>query len=374
MRRSPPRLLFVLHDELMGGATISLLRLVEPLSEHGWKPIFWVPQPGAAAEAIRSSGYASGGRWRPVATSVAGLRQPPGLSRRLAATPSYLAAYARFVRAANPTVIHANSLYSFAEGLAGRALGVPTLLHLFDMVPTSWKAEPVRRMVRHGFDESIAVSHACARSYATGGWQPAVVEDAVPIPREANPVRRNPKPFVVATVGVISRRKGSDLFVRAAEAMRRSRPDIEFRMIGAASEPLDREWASEVLQRARAAGIKHSEAADVAREMADWDALVLPSRRDPFPLVVMESMAAGLPVIASSVDGIPEQIGADSGVLVESENVSQLIEAIDRVSTMSYEDRTQLSFAARARAEEKFSIERQAMEMDTAYRSIAGRF
>src|SRR5439155_15177290 len=77
-----------------------------------------------------------------------------------------------------------------------------------------------------------------------------------------------------------------------------------------------------------------------------WDVFVLPSRTDAFPLASLEAMAAGVPIVASSVDGIPEQIThLEHGVLVPPEDVEALAEWIVRL----YDDgalRVQLAAAA----------------------------
>ena len=122
-------------------------------------------------------------------------------------------------------------------------------------------------------------------------------------------------------------------------------------------------------QAAKAAGVVYMERTDVEREMRNWDAVVLPSRRDPFPLVVLEAMAAGLPVIASSVDGIPEQIGSDGGVLVDADDAPQLADAIGQISMMSVKERARLGSAARSRASSRFTIGRQASEMHDVYQA-----
>lgn len=372
--REPPgrrrRLLVAFHEEYLNGATIAVLRLIEPLTERGWDVAFWVPRPGPAHDLLRERYARVEGARRPIASGLAALRLPPGVPRRLAATPGYLNAFARFVRAVSPDVLHSNSLYSFAEAFSGRALGVPTVLHLHDMAPASWKAEPVRQIARRVVDLSVAVSQACADSYETGGWSPTVVHGAAPLPTERCEIRRDPKPFVVGTVGVISRRKGTDVFVEAAERLRTTNPGIELHMIGSPTDPLDRRWGVDLLKRARSAGIRHRDHADVASALREWDAFVLPSRRDPFPLVMLEAMAAGLPAIGARVDGIEEQLSPRSGVLVTPEDPAELAATIRRVAALSMQERLAMADAARSRVEANFTLERQATGMDSAYRSV----
>lgn len=366
------RVLVALHDPLLNGATIAVLRTLPLLEERGWEFAFWVPAPGPAYDHLREAGYRVGGCERPVATSLLALRNPPGVGRRLAATPLYLRRFARFARGVGPDLVHSNSLYSFAEALVSRALGIPTALHLHDMAPTSWKAAVVRRICRHGADACFAVSDACARSYAGGGWMPEVVHGGAPIPESATELRRSPRPFVFGTVGVVSPRKGSDLFVEAAAGMATGEDGIGFRLIGAATDPLERAWGLEVLARARAAGIECRGAADVETEMRTWDAFVLPSRRDPFPLVMLEAMALGLPVIGSRVDGIPEQIGTDglSGVLVAPDDPAALRHAMEAMAAEPFERRAEMGAAARRRIGLRFDLERLADGTDAVYRRL----
>ena len=354
----------------MNGATIAVIRLLEPLRGLGWDISLWAPVPGPAFDWLSERGFEVAGLPRPIASGLQALREPPGVRRRIEATPGYLTGFAKRMREVRPDVVHANSLYSFAEALTSKAMGVPTVMHLHDMAPSSWKAEPVRQMTRRALDRAVAVSEACASSYATGQWAPDVVHGAAPLPDDSCEIRASPDPFTVGTVGVISKRKGSDLFVEAAERLQRSHPEIELHMIGSPTDPLDREWGERVLKRARAAGVRHISRGDVAKKMSEWDAFVLPSRRDPFPLVTLEAMAAGLPVIGSRADGIPEQLGADGGVLVDSEDTTALVNAIARMAALPAAERRRMGQAARARVERLFTIGRQAEGMDDQYRRV----
>jgi len=67
---------------------------------------------------------------------------------------------------------------------------------------------------------------------------------------------------------------------------------------------------------------------EVAKEMQQSDALVHFSKYENLPCVVNEALCCGLPVISSNVGGIAELIHEDNGMLVESENIQQLANAM----------------------------------------------
>ncbi len=69
----------------------------------------------------------------------------------------------------------------------------------------------------------------------------------------------------------------------------------------------------------------------VMEMLKDMDALVLPSYSEGFPLVVMEAMAAGLPIIATPVGSIPDMIGDGGGVLVKLKDGTSIAEAVEKI-------------------------------------------
>jgi glycosyltransferase involved in cell wall biosynthesis len=370
---SARRALLALHDPMLGGAALAVLRCAPLLEERGWHLTYWVPGRGPAYDWLRDRGAEVAGEPRPLASSVRALREPPGIRRRLAAAPAYLRRFRGALRDASPDVVHANSLYSFAEGLASRAAGYPTLLHLHDMAPRSRKRAAASLLCRHAPHEAIAASRACADSYRHRGWMPEVVYESAPVPAEPAPIRDAPRPFVVGTVGVIAPRKGSDLFVAAAERVRERSDKVAFRMIGAPSDPLEREWSGGVLADARRVGVEHrTHADDVDEALRGWDAFVLPSRIDPCPVALLEAMALGLPVVGARTDGIPEQIAPGCGLLVEREDPDDLAGAILALAAMRAERRRAMGAAARARVAAEFSVKRQARGIERAWeRAIA---
>jgi glycosyltransferase involved in cell wall biosynthesis len=175
-------------------------------------------------------------------------------------------------------------------------------------------------------------------------------------------------PLVVGSLATICRRKGSDVFLAAALGVRRRLHEVELRMVGDVVVGGERPWAKGVLDAAVEQGIIHRVDVEPYLELAEWDVFVLPSRMDPCPLAVLEAMASGLPVVASRVGGIPEQIGEGAGVLVESEDVEGFAQAVLRLAEAP-DLRRSLGAAARERVERLFTLERQADGLDRAYRA-----
>jgi glycosyltransferase involved in cell wall biosynthesis len=97
---------------------------------------------------------------------------------------------------------------------------------------------------------------------------------------------------------------------------------------------------------------------------------VLPSRSEPFGIVVVEALACRRPVVASSVGGIQEIIDNErSGIIVEPDRPEQLAEAVLRV----LEDATlreRIANAGLRRVEEHFSCERTGSRYEGLYSTL----
>jgi glycosyltransferase involved in cell wall biosynthesis len=95
---------------------------------------------------------------------------------------------------------------------------------------------------------------------------------------------------------------------------------------------------------------------DVRARLADADIFVLASRSEGMPMSILEAMAAGLPVVASSVGGVPEVVvDGQSGFLVAPSHPDELA---DRLRRLTEDERLRRAFGAagRARVEERFAL------------------
>lgn len=358
----------VLHAGDLNGATLSVFRAARELERSGWRFAYWVPRPSEVYDHLVGRGDRVGGAPRHLeGYSLRALRHPPGVRVKLAGFPSYFAGFARFLRSERPAVVHANTLFAFAEAVAARALGFPVVFHLHEIAPANFKTPFVRGVARLTGMHVAAASEATARRFAGDGPPPRIVYESAPVPDEDPPAARDRRPLVVGSVGVISKRKGTDVLVAAAERVLARRDDVRFVLVGSYPDTPETPWAAAVLDRARAAGIECLPRADVARALREWDVFAIASRQDPFPLVVLEAMAHGVPVVGAASDGIVEQLTDETGVLVAREDPEALATGIERLLDTPAQARTAMGRAARERVAASFTPFHQARALGAVY-------
>jgi glycosyltransferase involved in cell wall biosynthesis len=108
----------------------------------------------------------------------------------------------------------------------------------------------------------------------------------------------------------------------------------------------------------------------VARYLQAADLYVHPAKADTHPVAVLEALAAGVPVVASHVGGIPEEIGSETGVLVPPGDPQALAGALGELLADD-ERRARMGRAAVADARARFDLERQADAYLDLYAELA---
>lgn len=156
-----------------------------------------------------------------------------------------------------------------------------------------------------------------------------------PYPQANAPTRRphNPAEPVIGFVGRLCRQKGPDLLTDAAPAIWRHCPGARLRFVG--DGPLRESLRRRLSAIAPASRWQLQPAvdADTARDLAQSvDLLVMPSRWEGLPYVLLDALAAGTPVVAAAVGGIPEVLtDGQNGLLVPAGNPSALATAVIRL-------------------------------------------
>jgi len=368
----PGRVVVVLHEGGVNGASNSVLRALPGLEERGWSFAFWTP-PGELSDRLRDEGRPVAGLPRPViGYSVQAMRLAPGAGRRVAMLPGYLRELSAFTRKQEAVLVHANTLHTLLEALIGRVAGAAAILHVHEMGPTPTKAQAAMAVAARARIEVVAVSAANAEAYRRNGSLPRVVYESASPVAPVDRDRSSDAPVLVGSVAVLAPRKGPDLFVEAARLVRARDPRIEFHLVGSASDTLEQAWGRAVLAQADNVGVVCHPSADVESALARWDIFVLPSRRDPFPLSVLEAMSSGLPVIGAAVDGLREQITPATGILTAPEDPHALAAAILALAH-DPERRSAMGARGRQRVNELFNPSVQAAGLHEAYTAARRR-
>jgi len=361
----------VFHEPHLGGATRSVIRIVPILAARGWDFCFWVPRPSELFDHLSAEGHDVAGAPRHIEYSGRAWRLPPGPAARARSIPPYLRRFREYVRGRSPDLVHANSIMTVAEALTAHASGPAVLLHVHEMLPGDFRGRLLRRAAWR-LDQVVAVSNASAAPLRLNGRTPRIVYEGTPVPERVAEIRTEPRPFVVGTVAVVSTRKGSDTYVDAAQRVLSKSDAIRFEMVGAPNDAIERDWANDLVSRAEAIGVVHRPQADTFDCYRSWDAFVLPSRADPFPIAMLEAMASGLPVIGTRRDGLAEQITDDCGILVEPDDPDALAQAIVSLAGRDAGERKAMGRAARERVASRFDLEHQAEAMHDAYLAALG--
>lgn len=166
----------------------------------------------------------------------------------------------------------------------------------------------------------------------------------------------------VAIVGQIAKWKGQDIFIQAAKCLHQKYPELKFLIIGDVLFNKEEElnFKQTIIEEASGcAAIQFlGHQGNVRPLLNDIDILVHASvRPEPFGRVIIEGMAAKVPVIASGIGGPLEIIEHGlSGLLYQPGNVGGLVEAIEYLLT-DKQGYQKIANQAYQRFQNKFTIE-----------------
>ncbi|MGY1638389.1 glycosyltransferase family 4 protein [Geodermatophilus sp. SYSU D00742] len=175
------------------------------------------------------------------------------------------------------------------------------------------------------------------------------IDNGLPLPPATvprGPVRR------LLFVGLLVRRKGVHVLLEALAAAALP-PDVTLQVVGDGPERADLEALaarSGLRGRVEFLGFR----TDVPALLAEADAFVLPSAMEQQPLVLIEALGAGKPVVATDVGGVAEMV-AGAGIVVPPEDVPALRRALEQLTTGG--DAGQWGTRAAALARERYSVD-----------------
>lgn len=257
-----------------------------------------------------------------------------------------LVALARRTRA---RILHVHGYAAADFGrLAARAAGAKLVLHEHFADPRMPAYQGVAdRLLRGLTDAAIAVSHS-TRDFLVNErsvpakrvrviWNGAPLEEFAPVPRErALAVRRGlslpDDALVVGTVGRLSAQKGHRFLLDAAATLLPRRPQARLLIAG------DGDLLEDLRRQAARLGLSDrvvfaGHRTDVADVLGALDVFCISSLYEGTPLALFEAMAAGKPIVSTSVDGCREVLeDGVSGLLVPPGDAAALAAALDRAA------------------------------------------
>jgi glycosyltransferase involved in cell wall biosynthesis len=178
-----------------------------------------------------------------------------------------------------------------------------------------------------------------------------------------------PVPGRILVVGRLARQKRPDIAIRAFAQVRERNPSAELHLVG--DGPLRFELTALIAELGVADSVKFLGLRDdVPALLSRASCLVLSSDYEGCPYSVLEAMAAGVPVVATKVGGVPELVDERNGLLVEPGQPDELAEAVSALVADPRRARA-LGRAGRERVRSEFSLQRMTDAVKAVYREVA---
>jgi glycosyltransferase involved in cell wall biosynthesis len=332
------RVVFNLLDASVGGGQRIAAGIAASLRDAGHEIAVATPAPGPALE------------WFPgcarLRVDLVSLRRPLGVRSAARAFAPYDLVYS-----------HTSVPGAVLAGAAARRAGRPHVIHQH-IHPDFSSLPPVRRAQRALYARAaqdalvIAVArHVAEAAVAAGAPRQSVVvvPNGVRVPDQPLP----PGDETPVHVGLLARldlQKGIDVYLDAA-----SRMTSGARLSLGTPPPVD-EWGQALHDRARKLGVEV-----VTPATGDFldvlDVVAFPSRLEGHPLVLMEAMALGKPVVAAGIPGVADMFAdrPEAAVLVPPGDAEALADALDELAS-SPERRRAIGAAGRALIEERYAL------------------
>ena len=307
------------------------------------------------------------------------------VTRRARVDPSLPVRLAARLRRRRVNVVHTHNPHALIYGAPAAWLaGAVTIHSKHGMNPDRQRRRWLRRAAAKLVDAYVAVTPALAKNalehgecrasrlhvipngidvlrFAPGGVGRRRIRDEIGIPDGA---------WVVGTVGRLAPEKDQALLIEAMAPLLSAGRRLVIVGEGAEHDAL-------CARIARTPGGRYvhmlGEREDVEDILAAFDAFALTSRTEGLPLVLLEAMAAGLPVLSTAVGGIPDLVNDGlTGLLSRAGDRTSLTRQLECLSTDESLSR-QIGEAGRHQVVQRHSVDRMASEYGVLYESILRR-
>jgi hypothetical protein len=283
---------------------------------------------------VHAACFAARGPWMPVVeASAASIVEFPIAGFDRPVTWRLIRQFAGWCREHRIQAVLTSDFYTNVFGLLGAALaGVPVRIGgrrelVTDKTPAKLLLQRAAYATAHQIVTNSRAGAGQLRSEGVPARRIQIVHNGIDL-RPFSPRTERRRIRRVVTVANLRAEKGHAVLIDAIAAQGAEWPQLEFQFVG------DGPCRAALEQRAGARGVAHriqwlGERHDIPALLAGADLFVLPTLTEAFPNSVMEAMAASLPVVATSVGGIPELVeDGVSGLLVAPKDPAALAGAI----------------------------------------------
>ena len=381
MSKPPLHVAHILPWSSVGGTELATLRLAEAVGNDNFSHTIFCKEVGTPVEAMfQQAGFITA----PYQAIEPSYRHPTNFI-------STSLTLAKELKRREIDLVHcADLLAGYYAAIAGKLARLPVLCHVRCSYPNVSRRD---KTFLKAIDHFAFVSNDAWKTFdvEVPGQRGTVIYDGLDLFTENGEDRSSARaefniPESTVVIGMVSRvapAKDFDTLIRAAELILKASSmgrTVHFLIVGDHSQvDLNRAHYSHVQQLLNASGLSphftftdHRE--DVQRLLAAMDIFLLSTRTEGLPLVILEAMAQGKPVVATAVGGVPEIVQhGQTGFLHEpgnyQEQAAQLTSLIEDANL-----RRQFGAAGQARVRSNFSKETFAASVSELYqRLVRGR-
>lgn len=369
------RILYVHGIEAIGGAERDLIALLKTLDRHKWESHVVCPGTGPFREQLHAIAVPTH------ALSFPPWRKPLTLFQRRSAVGRLGA----LVGQLDPAMIHVNDIWWVPHTVRAIATRTSNPVPIVAHVRQEIEPAKVRRYQLDRVEAVIAISQQIEQSLIAGGVSAKNVRTLYSgidlserqLTHDDQAIRQKsgvPNGAVLlGTVANLFPRKGYEVMLRALPAIVHAVPTVHYVIVGSD----DHDYADrlkrlahelKIADRVHIVGFQDP----VQPFLAALDLYVHPALMEGFGIAVVEAMAMGKAVVATTTGGLPEVVAQrETGLLVPPGDVGSLAAAVvslleDRVR------REKMGHCGRARAHERFSLDAFVAQVEHLYDEVLG--
>jgi glycosyltransferase involved in cell wall biosynthesis len=334
-------------------------------------------------------------RWGPFVEELADRRIPlseyPVSTFRSVQALAQQARLMRHIARRGIKIVHAYNFYGNVFAVPPARLAAPVVIaSIRDCAP--YLTAMQKRVQRYACQlaDCVLVNATAVKDWLIGEGYDAskivVIRNGVDLtqftgPADPNRIRQElglaPGTPLVAVVSRLTRLKGLENLLEAAAMLKPHYPDVRFLIVGETS-PMEVPYLDELTQLADRHGVGDrviftGRRSDVPALLSGVDVSVMPSLNEALSNVLLESMAAGAPTVATRVGGTPEAlVHEETGLLVAPGDSRGLATAVARL----LDDRAlaaRLGRAARQSIQDRFSVDRMVESTEQLYTELLAR-